>query len=325
MGGRIVVKGYNYYGGVFMKLEKLSHVNLREQWADEARDFTPWLAGEEGLKLLGEALGMELELEDTEVSVGNYRADIVAKDSLSNDYVVIENQLSSTDHDHIGKLYTYAASFGATTLVWIAEKMREEHRRAIDWFNETTVKEVDFFGIEIELLRIGDSALAPNLKIVSKPNEWTRSVRVEKSKLTEGGSLKLDYWASFNEYIQANNVRINQRKPHTGHWYDVAIGKSGVHITNTVRFVWGNDIGCELYIGTENAKNIFHELHNQKSEIESKFGCELEWKELPEGKVSRIVLRNSINPNDKGNWDDCFEWYSNTVDQFRTILVPLLK
>lgn len=308
-----------------MKLEKLSHVNLREQWPDEAKDFTPWLSSESGLALLGEALGMELELEDTEVSVGNYRADIVAKDALSNEYVVIENQLSSTDHDHIGKLFTYAASFGANTLVWIAEKMREEHRRAIDWFNETTVQDVDFFGIEVELLRIGDSALAPNLKIVSKPNEWTRSVRIEKSKMTEGGSLKLEYWSSFNEYIQANNVKINQRKPHTGHWYDVAIGKSGIHISITVRFVWGNDIGCELYIGTENAKEIFHYLFNQKEAIESKFGCELDWKELPEGKVSRIVLRKKINPNVKDNWSNCFEWYVNSVDKFRDNIVPLLK
>ena len=308
-----------------MKLGKLSHVNLREQWPDEAKDFTPWLASEEGLKLLGEALGMELELEDTEVSVGSYRADIVAKDSLSNEYVVIENQLSSTDHDHIGKLFTYSASFGATTLVWTAQKMREEHRQAIDWFNEITVKDVDFFGIEIELLRIGESALAPNLKIVSKPNEWTRSVRVEKNKITEGGSLKLDYWSSFNEYIQANNVKINQRKPHTGHWYDVAIGKSAIHITITVRFVWGNDIGCELYIGTESAKEIFHGLYNQKEEIESKFGCELDWKELPEGKISRIVLRKKTEPNNKENWNECFEWYANSVEKFRSIIVPLLK
>ena len=153
-----------------MKLGKLKHINLRKQWEDEARDFTPWLASDEGMELLSEALGMELELFDTEVSVGNYRADIVAKDLISNQFVVIENQLSKTDHDHIGKLFTYSASFGAQTLVWISEKLREEHRQAIDWFNEITIKDVDFFGIEMELLQIGDSSFAPNLKIVSKPN-----------------------------------------------------------------------------------------------------------------------------------------------------------
>ena len=117
-----------------MKLGQLKHIELREQWSDEARQFTPWLSSEEGLSLLGETLGMELELEDTEVYVGNYRADIVAKDSMSNQFIVIENQLSSTDHDHIGKLLTYAASFDAKTIVWIAKKVREEHRQALDWF-----------------------------------------------------------------------------------------------------------------------------------------------------------------------------------------------
>ena len=134
-----------------MTLSNLKRIELRKQWADEARDFTPWLSSEKGLVMLGELLGMELELEDTEVSVGSYRADIVAKDILSDQYVVIENQLEPTNHDHIGKLFTYAASFGASTLVWIAQKFREEHRQAIDWFNDVTVKEVDFFGIEIEL------------------------------------------------------------------------------------------------------------------------------------------------------------------------------
>jgi len=308
-----------------MKLGQLKHIELREQWSDEARQFTPWLSSEEGLSLLGETLGMELELEDTEVYVGNYRADIVAKDSMSNQFIVIENQLSSTDHDHIGKLLTYAASFDAKTIVWIAKKVREEHRQALDWFNEITVQDVDFFGIEMELLRIGDSPFAPHLNIVSKPNEWTRSVRSEKNKITEGGSLKLDFWSAFNDYIKSNNINIRVRKPHTGHWYDVAIGRSGIHISLTVRFVWGNDISCEIYIGTDNAKEFFQFLYEKKEQIESIVGETLEWKELPEGKVSRIVLRQKTDLNDRNNWDECFKWYVDTVNSFRKAFIPHIK
>ena len=134
-----------------MALSTLKQIPVRKQWPDEAKDFTPWLASKNGLALLSETLGMELELEDTEVWVGNYRADIVAKDTLTNEYVVIENQLTATNHDHIGKLFTYSASFGATTLVWTAERLREEHRQAIDWFNDITTDNIDFYGIEIEL------------------------------------------------------------------------------------------------------------------------------------------------------------------------------
>ena len=306
-----------------MPLGKLEHVDLRKQWPDESKDFTPWLSSQEGLSLLGEAIGMELELEATEVTVGNYRADIVAKDTLSNQYVVIENQLETTNHDHIGKLFTYAASFNASVLIWIAGKHREEHRQAIDWFNEITFENVDFYGIEVELLKIGKSHLAPNIKIVSKPNESTRSVRAEKAKITEGGSQRVEWWTKFNEYISDNKIDIRQRKPHTGHWYDIAMGKSGVHFSLQVRFTWGENISCEVYI--HNSKEMFHSLHKEKVQIESIIGKKLEWNELPEAKASRIILIGKIDPNEEDNLDKCFKWYSEILEKFREAFVPRLK
>jgi len=306
-----------------MSLGKLEHVDLRKQWPDESKDFTPWLSSEEGLSLLGEAIGMELELEATEVTVGNYRADIVAKDTLSNQYVVIENQLETTNHDHIGKLFTYAASFNASVLIWIAGKHREEHRQAIDWFNEITFENVDFYGIEVELLKIGKSPLAPNIKIVSKPNESTRSVRAEKAKITEGGSLKVEWWTSFNGYIEDHSLDIRKRKPSVNHWYDVAMGKSGIHFTLQVRFTWGEDISCEVYI--DDSKDLFHSLHKEKNQIESIIGKKLEWNELPEAKASRIILRHKIDPNERNDWDKCFKWYADTLTKFREAFIPLVK
>ena len=303
-----------------MKLEKLEHVPLREQWADESKDFTPWIASNEGLKQLGDKLEMELELDDTEVSVGNYRADIVAKDISNDQYVVIENQLSPTDHDHIGKLFTYAASLGATTLVWIAETMREEHRKAIDWFNETSTG-VNFFGIECELLRIRDS-VAPNLKIVSKPNEWSRTVRAGRN-MTTGDFLKLEFWTAFNEYTKSEGIRINQTKPTAKHWHNISIGSANIHLVLKLRTVQ-KDLSCEMYIATENAKEVFNNLNTHVEEINSKFGCKLDWMPLPKRKASRIVKRGTIDPTDKENWSHCFKWYSDSVTQFREIMVPLL-
>ncbi|MBT3747513.1 MAG: DUF4268 domain-containing protein [Bacteroidetes bacterium] len=307
-----------------MTLSNLKRIELRKEWADEARDFTPWLSSEKGLAMLGELLGMELELEDTEVRVGSYRADIVAKDSLSEQYVVIENQLEPTNHDHIGKLFTYAASFGASSLVWIAEKFREEHRQAIDWFNDVTVKDVDFFGIEIELLQIGDSPYAPNFKIVSKPNEWTRSIRASKQKLTAWDSTRLEYWTAFNEYINSNNVKINNRKPHTGHWYDVAMGISGAHFTFTMRGQ-KQDIACELYIDGADAKELFQHLEADANEIEKIIGGEMEWHELPTKKASRIIFREKIDPADESKWHNAFEWYSMIIRKFREAFTERVK
>jgi hypothetical protein len=133
------------------KLGTLKRVELRTISPDEAADFTPWLAREENIGRLGEALGLELEVEHTEVAVGPYSADILARDSGSGGPVVIENQLGKTNHDHLGKAITYAAALGASTVVWIAPDFTEEHRKAVDWLNENGSGDVSFFGVRVEL------------------------------------------------------------------------------------------------------------------------------------------------------------------------------
>lgn len=139
-------------------LGHLEPVSLRDFWEDEARHFTPWLALPENLKLLGEAIGVELEFEATESRVGIFKADIVAKEVGTDDRVIIENQLGRTDHDQLGKLLTYAAGLGAKTVVWVAATISDDHRRTLDWLNEITGEAFSFFALEIELWKIGDSA-----------------------------------------------------------------------------------------------------------------------------------------------------------------------
>jgi len=306
-----------------MNLSKLKQVDPRAQWPEEDKDFTPWLASKEGLTMLGETLGMELELEKTEVFVGNYRADIVAKDTITNSYIVVENQLSQTNHDHIGKLLTYAASFDAKTLVWIAQNFREEHRQAVDWLNNITMKDIDFFGIELELLQIGDSPFAPNFKIVSKPNEWTRSIRNENQTRSQGDTLKLEYWTAFNDHLINHDKPISPRKPLPQHWYDISVGKSGVHFSLTLRST-AKDIGCEVYMSDETAKDLFNYLLKDKVAIETTTGP-LEWNELPEGKASRIIARKKLDPTDKEKWETCFQWYLEFVGKFKREFVPRIK
>jgi hypothetical protein len=132
-------------------LGRLEKVNPRDVWADEARDFTPWLASEENLNLLGAAVGVELEFEETEKAVGPFWADILSKDTATGDWVLIENQLAKTDHDHVGKLITYGAGLDAATVIWVATRFREEHRAGLDWLNEHTHDGIAFFGLEIEV------------------------------------------------------------------------------------------------------------------------------------------------------------------------------
>ena len=163
------------------KLGRLKKVDLRKYWKSENRDFTPWLAEEENIAVLSDALGIELEVEKVEYQLGSFVADIIARDSGVNSKIVIENQLEKTDHKHLGQIITYASSMEADIMIWICAKATEEHRQAIEWLNNHTDEDILFFVCEIELYSIGDSDLAPKFNVVVKPNEWAKEV---KSKIT---------------------------------------------------------------------------------------------------------------------------------------------
>src|SRR5690554_541925 len=141
----------------------------RLKWNNEARDFTPWLSN--NISELNKALGLELEVENTEVAVGPYSADILAKDTGTGQYVVIENQLEKTNHDHLGKAITYASVLDASTIIWIATDFTEEHKKALDWLNDHTSDQISIFGVQVELWQIDNSNAALRFNIVSKPNQ----------------------------------------------------------------------------------------------------------------------------------------------------------
>ena len=160
-----------------VQLSRLERVDLGDVWKSEPASFTPWLA--ENLVFLSETLGMDLELEAQEKNVGPYRADIVCKDTTDNSWVLIENQLEATDHTHLGQILTYAAGLNAVTIAWIARRFTDEHRAALDWLNENSTDNLQFFGLEIEVWRIGESPPAPKFNIVAKPNTWTKGAQIE--------------------------------------------------------------------------------------------------------------------------------------------------
>jgi hypothetical protein len=157
-------------------LSKLERVPLREAWKHEANDFTPWLAEEDNLNTLADALGLaDLELVATEHWVGEFKLDILC--TSGDDQVIIENQLDKTNHAHLGQLLTYAAGTGAKKVIWVAESFRPEHVAALEFLNQNTTEELSFFAVEVELWRIGDSPLAPQFEVVAKPNDWAKSGR----------------------------------------------------------------------------------------------------------------------------------------------------
>ena len=303
-------------------LGKLQSIEPREQWPNEAQDFTPWLASDQGLDHLNAALGMDLEVIDTEVMVGNYRADIVAQDVTSSHKVVIENQLDPTDHDHIGKLITYAAGVSAVTIVWVARTIREEHRRAIEWLNDNTSSDIEFYAIEIELWRIGESLPAPRLSVVAEPNIQVRAIRRMETSKTQ--NLYFEFWDTFLQFMKEAGEPFGRRKPSYAHWYYVSIGRSGATIDLTVRKS-KCDIGCELELSMPEKQQFFNMLNGEREAIESVIGSELEWLSMEDKKSSRIVNRADIDINQAENWQNAFEWYIKQIKLFKTAFEDRVK
>ncbi|MDA1056724.1 MAG: DUF4268 domain-containing protein, partial [Proteobacteria bacterium] len=234
------------------RLGKLERVELRDIWATEDRDFTPWLAREEHLELLAETIGMELELEAQEKDVGPFRADILCKSMVDDSWVLIENQIERTDHKHLGQLLTYAAGLQAVNIVWVASKFTEEHRATLDWLNKITDENFRFFGLEVELWRIDDSLAAPKFNVISKPNNWTKTVaqaahRISQEGVSETKELQYRYWERLGVYLQEKNSKLRPQNPRPRHWHNFSIGRSGLNIAATIN-TRESLIGVQLYL-----------------------------------------------------------------------------
>lgn len=286
-----------------LELGRLEEVNVRELWSHEQYDFSNWLAKEENIDLLNEVLGLTLVDIEKEVFVGAYRCDLVAKDEASGENVIIENQLEASNHDHLGKIVTYASGLDANVIVWIVKEAREEHRSAIEWLNNNTNKNLNFFLIETHAYRIGNSLYAPKFEIVEKPNDFIKNAKIQtgSEELNKSQSERLVFWTRFNEVVVERGKPFNLRKTTTDHWYDVAIGVSGVLVEITLVNKEGC-VGIALYIIDD--KELFDSLNEKKIEIESKLGFELDWQRLDNKKASRIIYRiPGLNFDDHSNYD----------------------
>ena len=317
------------------QLGKLENVDLHEYWKHEALEFTPWLAAPENIKLLGDAVGLELEVEAQEKDVGPFRADILCKDTETNGWVIIENQLEPTNHSHLGQLLTYAAGLNASTIIWVCERFRPEHRAALDWLNESTREGVSYYGVEIELLRIGDSALAPRFNVVSKPNPFSKEAQsgavIRDGELSEKRQAQLGFWTDFREYLKANSKIVRPTKPFPQHWMNHSIGKGGCNLASIASF-WdseeerdGGELRAEVSLGGSHAKFYFAQLESQKAQIEKEFGEPLKWHNPPDKLACRIYVRRTADISDRSKWPEYEGWLRSKLENLYRVFNPRLK
>jgi len=324
-------------------LGRLERVGLREAWQGEATDFTPWLALSENITLLGNAIGIELEVESQEKDVGPFRADILCRDLASGDYVLVENQLERTDHTHLGQLLTYAAGLDAVTVVWVAARFVEEHRAVLDWLNENTSRGLNFFGVEIELWRIGGSDMVPKFNIVSKPNDWSRVVKERAAtgsgELTATNRLNLDFWAQFKGYLEERSSSVRLSRASKEMMTSYGVGRTGFALVawNSMRTdrpgitVDGDahHSGVYLRIGGPDAKahyGLIDQRHRDVVEERLSPLGPVRWLSgPPESNSISIALSWPSTPADPKTWPELNDWMAASLEAMDDLFRPIVK
>jgi len=299
-----------------MCLGKLNKVALRNYWKHEALDFTQWLAVEKNIELLSDEIGISLINVRSEETIGRYSVDLVAIDEDTDKKVIIENQLESTDHKHLGQIITYASGFDASIIIWIVKDAREEHQKAIEWLNNNTNSKLSFFLIQMELWQIGDSPYAPKFNVLVQPNDWARQLQNssnESRELTETKLTQLDFWKQFIEYAKSKNTTLKiGRKARAQHWYNISFGTSEAHLSLTVNTRL-NEMATSVYI--PKSPELYEQFLGKKETIHTNLGFNLEWQELDGRLASRITISNEADLADQDNWNILFKWLVNKSEE----------
>jgi hypothetical protein len=312
-----------------VQLGRLEPVDLRKAWPDEAANFTPWLSEQANLSELADTLGLSLELDSVEKPVGPFAADILARDTNTNGWVLIENQIASTDHKHLGQLLTYAAGLDAHTVIWIAAEFRDEHLAAVEFLNRATAEGFSFFAVQIELYRIGTSPYAPRFSVLAKPNGWRKQVQAGvEGILTETQKSYLEYWSSLIAKAATRYPALAKRNPWRQSWQNLETLRPGdPRAALYAAFSWDQGLRLDLSLHGSLAKAAFDKFESHKEQIQKSFGGgPLEWDRSPKTQVSRIAcyMNGKERVEDRDHWPAQHEWLLTWAPKLGSAVKPFL-
>ncbi|HLO98819.1 MAG TPA: DUF4268 domain-containing protein [Fimbriimonas sp.] len=311
-----------------MRVGKRQRVDIKNIWKKET-EFSNWLATDDGLDLIEQDLGIRIVDARREARAGDFPCDIVGRLAQDEDHVVVvENQYGRTNHDHLGKLLTYAAVHKAMTGIWISEQTSDDHRQVIDWLNQNTPPTVALYLAELTAYTIGDSAAAPQLDIVCQPNMTVKLTHADQSDAEKARhAWRIHYWEDIQAAIRLKKPPFNLQKPGPEHWSSVSIGRSGFSM-NMLLTPIKRTIGVEIYIDPRGwAKEAFFDLLAQREQIEAEMGEPLAWREIPEKRCSRVLLEVQIDPRNEDNRAAICDWFADAAPRlyraFRERVVAL--
>lgn len=263
-------------------LGRLTPVPPREVWPHEAHSFTPWLL--KNVDVLGDLLGMDLALEVAEHPVGGFSLDLMGREETTGEVVIVENQLETSDHGHLGQILTYAAGTDPTTIVWVAASFRPEHRAAIDWLNARTDEHTRFFGVELGVVRIGQSEPAPSFRLVAQPNDWEKTIRAATTQAEATGKQVLyrSFWARWIDMLHAERPSWSRAtRPPRESWFSTTTGTTGVsYYTSFTKRGLSSELVFELPDAEVNLAR-FQALQTHRQQMEAVYGDPLDWQEMP--------------------------------------------
>ncbi|MCE5255015.1 MAG: DUF4268 domain-containing protein [Actinomycetia bacterium] len=301
-------------------------VNVRRVWENEQYHFTPWLARAENMALLSGAVGLELEVQNIEVAIGPYSADILAKDVGTGRYVVIENQFGKTNHDHLGKLLTYASVLDARAVIWISEKFTDEHQKTLDWLNDHTTEQLEFYGVTLELWQIDESRPAVRFNVVSRPSQMARQAAAAgtNEELSETRQIQLEFWTQVSEKLKSSKTLSSTQTPRPQYWFDVPLGRANIVLSCACNVDEGK-LGVRVYIGNKVADLALPQLEMDKAAIEQEIGQQLLWNPNADSMDKIIALYREADLHDRAAWAEYVEWMVHTVSLFRKTFAPRVK
>lgn len=309
------------------ELGNMQRVRPREIWPDEARDFTPWLAN--NIELLGDALGMNLECRKREAAVGIYSLDILAHDTERDRSVAIENQLGVTDHSHLGQVLTYAAGYDASVIVWVAGEFRDEHRRALDLLNRRTSDDTEFYGVEVEPLKIDNSRVGVNFKLVAIPSGWRNLKQMSKDSGVRHDERYKQFYEGLVSRLQ-NEIPgftdLSVEDIDTKHFCSLAPAGKNARYSASFRAL-GHKPWVQLIIRSGNRtwdKNVFNQLRQQRDEIESELGESLAWRVEHSKQSGIMVSRDGGIDEDEETLKDIQDWMVDRLLKFKKVFGPRL-
>ena len=299
----------------------LEPVSLREAWSDEARDFTPWLAG--NLDRLSDVISIPLEPEGTEVPVEQFSADILARNTQDDSVVLIENQLDLSDHKHLGQILTYLAGLEARTVIWVARNFQKAHLSAIRWLNENTADPFAFFAIQVKVVKIGNSPMVPIFEVLERPNEWDRYIRAlsqnntsEQSELTKS---RQEFWAYYSKRYPDDGIPSGRKAANAHHTVKVKDGELrivqyhaqwGIGIYITGRHREAHETVVER--GQPYVLALTKALGFDPEHPPSRFGTD------PDSYYAHTGLK--IDPRNPDNWEKATEWLHEHMHLYRKAL-----